>query len=64
MSWKRSKKRFSYGGANMAGGEGVETAGDLEKLRSLGRDLAPVYYWQRPGSAEKMTKLLAASPKP
>jgi EAL domain-containing protein (putative c-di-GMP-specific phosphodiesterase class I) len=39
--------------------EGVETAGELEKLRPLGCDFAQGYYWQRPGSPEKMTGLLA-----
>jgi diguanylate cyclase (GGDEF)-like protein len=40
--------------------EGVETAGELDKLRSMGCDFAQGYYWQRPCSAEKMTKLLTA----
>jgi EAL domain-containing protein (putative c-di-GMP-specific phosphodiesterase class I) len=38
--------------------EGVETAGELDKLRSMGCDFAQGYYWQRPCSAEKMTELL------
>jgi EAL domain-containing protein (putative c-di-GMP-specific phosphodiesterase class I) len=40
--------------------EGVETAGELDELRSMGCDLAQGYYWQRPCSAEKMEELLAA----
>jgi EAL domain-containing protein (putative c-di-GMP-specific phosphodiesterase class I) len=38
--------------------EGVETAGELDKLRSMGCDFAQGYYWQRPCSAEKTMKLL------
>jgi EAL domain-containing protein (putative c-di-GMP-specific phosphodiesterase class I) len=38
--------------------EGVETAGELDKLRSMGCDVAQGYYWQRPCSAEKTMKLL------
>ena len=44
--------------------EGVETAGELDKLRSLGCDFAQGYYWQRPCSAEKMEELLAAGFNP
>jgi diguanylate cyclase (GGDEF)-like protein/PAS domain S-box-containing protein len=40
--------------------EGVETAGEMDKLRSMGCDLAQGYYWGRPCSAEKMTELLVA----
>jgi EAL domain-containing protein (putative c-di-GMP-specific phosphodiesterase class I) len=40
--------------------EGVETAGELEKLHSLGCVLAQGYFWQRPDSAEKMTELLVS----
>jgi EAL domain-containing protein (putative c-di-GMP-specific phosphodiesterase class I) len=40
--------------------EGVETAGELDKLRSMGCDFAQGYYWLRPCSAEKMEELLAA----
>ena len=40
--------------------EGVETAGELDKLRSMGCDFAQGYYWQRPCSAEKTMKLLTA----
>jgi EAL domain-containing protein (putative c-di-GMP-specific phosphodiesterase class I) len=42
--------------------EGVETAGELAKLRSLGCDLAQGYYWQRPCSTEEMEQLLTAGP--
>jgi EAL domain-containing protein (putative c-di-GMP-specific phosphodiesterase class I) len=38
--------------------EGVETAGELDKLRSMGCDFAQGYYWQKPCSAEKTMKLL------
>jgi EAL domain-containing protein (putative c-di-GMP-specific phosphodiesterase class I) len=40
--------------------EGVETAGELDELRSVGCDIAQGYYWQRPCSAEKTMKLLTA----
>ena len=40
--------------------EGVETAGELDELRSVGCDFAQGYYWQRPCSAEKTMKLLTA----
>jgi EAL domain-containing protein (putative c-di-GMP-specific phosphodiesterase class I) len=40
--------------------EGVETAGELDGLRSMGCDFAQGYYWQRPCPAEKMEELLAA----
>jgi EAL domain-containing protein (putative c-di-GMP-specific phosphodiesterase class I) len=39
---------------------GVETAGELDGLRSMGCDFAQGFYWQRPCSAEKMEELLAA----
>jgi EAL domain-containing protein (putative c-di-GMP-specific phosphodiesterase class I) len=38
--------------------EGVQTAGELDELRSMGCDFAQGYYWQRPCSAEKTIKLL------
>jgi diguanylate cyclase (GGDEF)-like protein len=44
--------------------EGVETAGELDKLRSRGCDFAQGYYWQRPCSAEKTTELLAVGSNP
>jgi EAL domain-containing protein (putative c-di-GMP-specific phosphodiesterase class I) len=44
--------------------EGVETAGELAKLRLLGCDRAQGYYWQRPCSAEDMEQLLTAGPTP
>jgi EAL domain-containing protein (putative c-di-GMP-specific phosphodiesterase class I) len=44
--------------------EGVETAGEFDKLRAIGCDFAQGYYWQRPCSAEKMEELLAASSHP
>jgi diguanylate cyclase (GGDEF)-like protein len=44
--------------------EGVETAGEFDKLRAMGCDFAQGYYWQRPCSAEKMEELLAASSHP
>jgi EAL domain-containing protein (putative c-di-GMP-specific phosphodiesterase class I) len=40
--------------------EGVETAGELDELRSVGCDFAQGYYWQRPCSAEKTMTLLTA----
>ncbi len=40
--------------------EGVETAGELDELRSMGCDLAQGYYWQRPCPAEEIEGLLAA----
>src|ERR671921_126704 len=36
--------------------EGVETAGELDELRSMGCDIAQGYYWYRPSSSEKATK--------
>ena len=38
--------------------EGVETAGELDTLRSMVCDFAQGYYWQTPCSAEKTMKLL------
>jgi EAL domain-containing protein (putative c-di-GMP-specific phosphodiesterase class I) len=43
------------------GAEGVETAEELEKLSLLGCDFAQGYYWQRPGPAQKMEKLLTGA---
>ena len=40
--------------------EGVETAGELDELRSVGCDFAQGYYWRRPCSAEETMKLLTA----
>src|SRR5215213_9765911 len=44
--------------------EGVETSGELDKLRSMGCDVAQGYYWSRPCSSEKITELLAAGTSP
>ena len=44
--------------------EGVETAGELEELRSMGCDLAQGYYWHKPSSPEKTTELLAGGSSP
>jgi diguanylate cyclase (GGDEF)-like protein len=44
--------------------EGVETAGELEQLRSMGCDVAQGYYWYRPCSAEKTAELLAVGSNP
>jgi EAL domain-containing protein (putative c-di-GMP-specific phosphodiesterase class I) len=41
------------------GAEGVETAAEIEALRSLGCDFAQGYYWREPGPAEEMEKVLA-----
>jgi diguanylate cyclase (GGDEF)-like protein len=43
------------------GAEGVETSGELEQLRLLGCDFAQGYYWQKPGPAEEMEKVLTGS---
>jgi EAL domain-containing protein (putative c-di-GMP-specific phosphodiesterase class I) len=43
------------------GAEGVETSGELEKLRLLGCDFAQGYYWQEPSPAEEVEKLLTGS---
>jgi EAL domain-containing protein (putative c-di-GMP-specific phosphodiesterase class I) len=44
--------------------EGVETAGELNTLRSMGCAVAQGYYWYKPCSSEKMTALLAAGSSP
>jgi EAL domain-containing protein (putative c-di-GMP-specific phosphodiesterase class I) len=44
--------------------EGVETAGELDELRSMSCDVAQGYYWQRPCSSEKTTELLAVGSNP
>ena len=44
--------------------EGVETAGELSELRSIGCDVGQGYYWQRPGPAEEAERLLAARSDP
>jgi diguanylate cyclase (GGDEF)-like protein len=46
------------------GAEGVETAEEMEALRLLGCDFAQGYYWQEPGPAEEMEKLLAGRSNP
>jgi EAL domain-containing protein (putative c-di-GMP-specific phosphodiesterase class I) len=43
------------------GAEGVETAEEMEALRLLGCDFVQGYYWQEPGPAEEMEKLLTGS---
>jgi EAL domain-containing protein (putative c-di-GMP-specific phosphodiesterase class I) len=43
------------------GAEGVEVAEEMEALRLLGCDFVQGYYWQEPGPAEEMEKLLAGS---
>src|SRR5215211_7454068 len=40
--------------------EGVETAGELDELRSMGCDIAQGYYWYRPCTSEKATELLVS----
>jgi len=40
--------------------EGVETAGELDELRSMGCDIAQGYYWYGPCPAEKATELLVS----
>jgi EAL domain-containing protein (putative c-di-GMP-specific phosphodiesterase class I) len=44
--------------------EGVETAGELAKLRSLGAELGQGYYWWRASTSEETTELLAATLNP
>ena len=44
--------------------EGVETAGELDKLLSMGCEVAQGYYWLRPSSSEEITELLAAGSSP
>lgn len=39
--------------------EGVETAGELERLRALGCDFGQGYYWRRPCPAREAMELLA-----
>jgi diguanylate cyclase (GGDEF)-like protein len=43
------------------GAEGVETAEEMEALRLLGCDFVQGYYWQEPGPAEEMEKVLTSS---
>jgi diguanylate cyclase (GGDEF)-like protein len=43
------------------GAEGVETAEEMEALRLLGCDFVQGYYWQEPGPAEEMEKVLTGS---
>jgi EAL domain-containing protein (putative c-di-GMP-specific phosphodiesterase class I) len=43
------------------GAEGVETAEEMEAVRLLGCDFVQGYYWQEPGPAEEMEKLLTGS---
>src|SRR5215204_5064710 len=40
--------------------EGVETAGELDELRSMGCDIAQGYYWYGPCPSEKATELLVS----
>jgi diguanylate cyclase (GGDEF)-like protein len=40
--------------------EGVETAGELNELRSMGCDIAQGYYWFGPCPSEKATELLVS----
>jgi diguanylate cyclase (GGDEF)-like protein len=40
--------------------EGVETAGELDELRSMGCDIAQGYYWFGPCPSEKATELLVS----
>ena len=41
--------------------EGVETAGELAKLRSMGAELGQGHYWWRASTADETTELLAAT---
>ncbi len=43
--------------------EGVEAAGELEKLRNLGCDLAQGYYFSKPLPDEELDALLATNPR-
>jgi len=43
------------------GAEGVEAAEEMEALRLLGCDFVQGYYWQEPGPAEEMERLLRGS---
>ncbi len=44
--------------------EGVETAGELQMLRSLGCVVGQGYYWLRPSPASEAMGLLAGEPNP
>ena len=44
--------------------EGVETAGELEELRSMGCEVGQGHNWQRPCTAGEMEELLAARSDP
>ena len=44
--------------------EGVETAEELDEVRSMGCDVGQGYYWQRPCPAEEMEGLLATASGP
>ena len=44
--------------------EGVERAGELGELRSMGCDVGQGYYWQRPCPTEELEELLAAASGP
>ena len=44
--------------------EGVETAGELDELRSMGCDVGQGHYWQRPCPAKETTEMLASDVGP
>jgi EAL domain-containing protein (putative c-di-GMP-specific phosphodiesterase class I) len=44
-------------------GEGVETAGQLERLRELECDLVQGYYLSEPLAEDEIQELLAADPR-
>jgi diguanylate cyclase (GGDEF)-like protein/PAS domain S-box-containing protein len=44
--------------------EGVETSGELERLRALGCDFGQGYYWRRPSPPKEAMKLLALGLNP